>query len=179
MKREFLKELGIEDKEIIDKIMAENGSDIERTKNNIATIEEELREAKETISTMTTQLQTLKENSASAEDYKLKFEQLEADIREKEEKSKEQLADKELTAKIEAIFPPDKKFTSDYVRKGLISDIKAKFAEDNTKGLEACFQELTMDKDGIFAPIYTPGQMSGMGDIEPTLENKKIPPLII
>lgn len=36
MKREFLKELGLEDKDIIDKIMAENGNDIEAARQSEA-----------------------------------------------------------------------------------------------------------------------------------------------
>ena len=35
MNREFLTNLGIEDKDIVDKIMSENGSDIENVKKNL------------------------------------------------------------------------------------------------------------------------------------------------
>ena len=48
MKREFLQELGLE-KEAIDKIMAQNGMDINEAKKGVEAMEKELETAKETI----------------------------------------------------------------------------------------------------------------------------------
>lgn len=87
------------------------------------------------------------------------YEETEKSRKENEEKEK---ADKEMTEKITAIFG-DKKFTSDYVRNGIVADIKSQFAKDNTKGLEKIFEELTKDKDGIF--------------VNEQSENLKLPPI--
>lgn len=139
-----------------------NCDDVEKAKGKLTTAEAELKQANETISTMTEEIQALKETGGTAEEYKNKLEQLQQDIAAKEEQAKTEAADKELTDKIIAVFPQDKQFTSDYVKNGLVSDIKAKFAEDSTKGLQAIFNELTQDKEGIFASQNPPGQMSGM-----------------
>lgn len=124
------------------------------------------KELTEQLSTMSGEMQELKDKGATAEDYKSKFEQLKADIERKEEEAKTAAADKELTEKILEVFPKDKDFTSEYVKNGLISDIKARHAEDNTKGLQAIFDELTKDKDGIFMNQNPAGQMSGMGEVD-------------
>lgn len=125
----------------------------------------ENKELKEKISAMTDEIRSLKDGNAAAEDYKAKLEALQKDIAAKEEAAKARAADDELTQKILAVFPQDKQFTSEYVRNGLIADIKAKHAEDNTKGLHAIFDELTKDKDGIFATQNPGVQMGGMGNI--------------
>lgn len=59
MKRDFLKNLGIEDKEIIDKILDENSSDIGRAKGDLET-------AKNDLAAMTKTYETLK---TSTQDY--------------------------------------------------------------------------------------------------------------
>lgn len=61
MKRKFLEDLGL-DKEAIDKIMSENGADIERTKSEYSTIESERDSLKE-------QLEKANETIESVKDY--------------------------------------------------------------------------------------------------------------
>ena len=124
------------------------------------------KELTEQLSTLSGDMQELKDSNATAEDYKSKFEQLQADIARKEEEFRTAAADKELTDKILEVFPKDKDFTSEYVKNGLIADIKARHAEDNTKGLQAIFDELTKDKDGIFMNQNPVGQMTGMGEVD-------------
>ncbi len=127
------------------------------------------KELTEQLSTLSGEMQELKDKGATAEDYKSKFEQLQGDIARKEEEAREAAADKELTGKILEVFPKDKDFTSEYVKNGLISDIKARHAEDNTKGLQAIFDELTKDKDGIFKSQNPRGQMQGMGEVDTSI----------
>lgn len=128
----------------------------------------------EQITTLNADMQALKDNNATAEDYKAKFEKLNADIAQQKAEAEKAAADKELTDKITALFPTDKEFTSDYVKNGLIADIKAKFAEDSTKGLEAYFTELTKDKEGIFK-AHNNAAMSGMGNFDSsTIDESKI-----
>lgn len=88
MKREFLEGLGIE-KENIDKIMAENGKDIEAVKANLSTKEQELADAKKLLDDANKEIEGFKDLDveaikAKAEDYKAKFE-------EAQEKAKEEL----------------------------------------------------------------------------------------
>ena len=58
---------------------------------------------------------------------------MQREITEKEEATKTEFGDKELTTAITGVFG-DKKFTSDYVRNGLISDMKAEISKIENKG---------------------------------------------
>lgn len=77
-------------------IMDLNGADIEKVKSKVATLETELKEKKENLETLTKELDKLKEENASGEDWKVKFEALQADI---DAKQKQAEADKILADK--------------------------------------------------------------------------------
>ena len=79
------------------------------------------------------------------------------------EKAKQE--DETLTNNIVSVFG-DKKFTSDYVRNGLIADIKSelKKTENAGKGIKDIFETLTKDKQGIFENPNKPADMPGMGN---------------
>ncbi len=90
VKREFLKELGLTDEQI-DKIMAENGKDIEKAKGDLAAKETELESAKKQLKTANAEIESYKSMDvegikAAADDYKAKFEQAEKDAKAKLEK---------------------------------------------------------------------------------------------
>jgi len=76
MKREFLEGLELT-KEVIDKIMRQNGEDIEAAKGNLATVKADLETANKKISGYETEIKNLKESNATAEDWRKKFEDLE------------------------------------------------------------------------------------------------------
>lgn len=83
MKREFLKELGLED-EVIDKIMDENGKDINKSNEKIKTLEAEVNNTKELLTNANKEIDSYKSMDIeaikkSAEDYKTKFETAEKD----------------------------------------------------------------------------------------------------
>lgn len=87
MKREFLEGLGLE-KEVIDKIMAENGKDIEKYKTEAETQKTELEGLKTQLADANKQIEEFKGMDIdgikkAAEDYKTKFEQAEADSKAK------------------------------------------------------------------------------------------------
>lgn len=104
MTRDFLKGIeGLTD-EAIEKIIAENGKDIQKAQGNLETVKTELKEAKETISSITTELNNLKESNASVEDYKKKFEDLQATVSEKERVEKEKAAAAEREANLKARY---------------------------------------------------------------------------
>ena len=127
----------------------------------------DLKTAKETIGTLTGELQNLKDSNASAEDWKKKFEDLTADIEAKEDAAKKEAEDKALTDAITAVFG-EKKFTSDYVRNGIIADMKVEIAkpENKGKGYAELFEAITKDKEGIFANPNPPAPMAGMGPVD-------------
>ena len=72
MKREFLKSLGIEDKETIDKILDENSMDIGRAKGELDDVKSQLTKAK-------SDLDELKESTKDYGDLRNKIDQLEKD----------------------------------------------------------------------------------------------------
>ena len=97
-------------------------------------------------------------------DYKKQLENLQKEIKGKEDAEKAAKEDAELTDAITAVFG-DKKFTSDYVKNGIIADMKAEIAkpENKGKGYTEIFEALTNDKEGIFANPNPPADMTGMG----------------
>lgn len=155
--REFLKGLDF-DKETIDSIMAEHGKTIQGLKE-----EKESLSAK--VATYETEIKTLKENSKNNEDFKSKFEELDEKIKKQEAEETAKREDETLTNNIVSVFG-DKKFTSDYVKNGLIADIKSelKKSENTGKGIKEIFETLTKDKTGIFENPNKPTDMPGMGD---------------
>jgi len=95
---------------------------------------------------------TIKKSEGSAEEIenlKKQVADYETAETERAEKEKADKADKELTDKIVGLFG-ESEFTSDYVRSGLINDIKKRHSEDSTSGLKDIYEELTKDKEGIF-----------------------------
>lgn len=167
MKREFLKGFeGLSD-EAIDKIMAENGKDIEAEKSKNTVLKTENETLKNDKKSLEDKITELTDSAKDEADYKKQLEDLQKSIKEKEEADKQAKADAELTDAIVASFG-DKKFTSDYVKNGLIADMKAEIAkpENKGKGYAKIFDVLTKDKDGIFANPNPPADMPGMGRVE-------------
>lgn len=105
MKREDIKAIFAEaTDEQLKKIMDLNGSDVEREKGKLTALEAELNEKKQAFETLNSEIETLKSNNASAEDYKAKFEQLQNDIAEKEKAEKEAAEKAEREANIKARY---------------------------------------------------------------------------
>lgn len=112
-------------------------------------------------------ISTLTDEAKSAEDVRKELEELKADIKKKEETAKKEADDKALTDAITASFG-EKKFTSDYVRNGIIADMKVEIAkpENKGKGYAELFEAITKDKEGIFANPNPPAYMTGMGKVD-------------
>lgn len=77
MKREFLKSLGIEDKETIDKILDENSDDIGKAKGELETVKNQVSELKSQLTERDNQLKELKEVAADNETLTSKITELE------------------------------------------------------------------------------------------------------
>lgn len=170
MTRENLKKIieGITDEQI-SAVLDINTSDIGKAKRDyddlkerVGTLEGEKKDLKGTIT-------DLKNNAKYDEDYKKLYEDLKGDIEEKERNAQKAREDKDLTAAIEAVFG-DREFSSDYVRKGIIADMKTEIAKPDNKGkgYAEIFEGLTKDKEGIFKNPNPPANMPGMGKNAPT-----------
>ena len=155
--REFLKGLDL-DKETIDTIMAEYGK-------NVQGLKEEKESLTQKVNTYESEIKTLKESSSKNDDWKSKFEDLDKKIKEQEAESARKKEDEILTNNIISVFG-DKKFTSDYVKNGLMADIKAELnkTENKGKGINEIFESLTKDKTGLFENPNKPADMPGMGE---------------
>lgn len=79
MKRDFLKNLGIEDKEIIDKILDENSTDIGRAKGELQTYKDKVAELEGQIGTLTAENNTLKSNADNVDALNQEIAQLKTD----------------------------------------------------------------------------------------------------
>jgi len=110
---------------------------------------------------------TLTDKAKTADDVQKELDNLKADIKKKEDDAKAEAEDKALTEAITAVFG-DKKFTSDYVRNGIIADMKVEIAkpENKGKGYVELFESLTKDKAGIFENPNKPANMPGMGNVD-------------
>lgn len=78
MKRKFLEDLGLE-KEVIDKIMAENGSDINVVKSEQESLKQQLEAVNQQLSERDDQLEDLKKNSGNNAELKAQLETLQAE----------------------------------------------------------------------------------------------------
>lgn len=167
MKREFLKNLGIAD-DLIDKIMGENGKDIQAEKDKAAKTASDLAEANKTIETYKTQVTELEKKAGDNADVKKQLDDLKAQIEKEKKEAEAKAADEQMTAIIKEAFPKDKKFVNDYTEAAMISQIKAELAkpENKGKGVAELFSSLTKDKTGIFENPNQPGNMGGFGGVD-------------
>ena len=79
MKRDFLKNLGIEDKEIIDKILDENSADIGRAKSGNDDLKSQVTQLQTQLNDKTKEFDTLKESTKDYDSLKEQISQLTTD----------------------------------------------------------------------------------------------------
>lgn len=157
MKTDFLKELGLE-KEAIDKIMAENGKDIENYKNQVS----ELTKTKDSLTAQLTeankQIEGFKELDIdgikkAADDYKQKFEAAEA-------KAKADLDalkfDTALTSALSSAKAKNIKAV-----KALLDMEGLKLVNDKIDGLETQLKKVKEDNDYLFESDSKPPRIVG------------------
>ena len=134
MRRDFLKSLGIEDKELIHKILDENSSDLGRAKGELENHKSQVNDLKRQLATKDDEIANLQEKADSVEGLNQQIAQLNAD--------KTQLTS-ELTTKVATL-------QKTYNIEGGIRDAKAK----NVKAVMAL---LDMDKisfaDGVLTGL--------------------------
>lgn len=134
--KEILKKHGEYIKTEVDKVDNKYKEQLEENKNTINDLKEQIEKAPKT-----DEIKSLQDKIAD-------YEQKEADRTAKEKAKAE---DELLTNNIIQAFG-DKKFTSDYARNGLISDVKLALnkPENKGKGISDLIDELSKDKNGIF-----------------------------
>ena len=156
MKRSFLEELGIE-KESIDKIMVENGKDIEKAKGSLADVQKERDELKNQIKDHEKQLEDLKKATGNTEELQKQIEQLQADNKQIKVNS---AIEKALTlAKAKNLKAV----------KALLDLEKAELSEDGTiKGLDEQIKSIRKENDFLFDNAKQEGvKLKGVKPTEP------------
>lgn len=159
MKREEIKAIFADaTDEQLKTIMDLNGSDVEKAKSKVTALEAELKEKKADFEKLNTEFEALKTANASGEDWKAKFEALQA---ENDAKAKQAEADRILAEKTEALnkrfetVVGDKKFSHDAIK----ADYLKKFGEaieldeNKSKSDADIFHELTKDDASAFAGV--------------------------
>lgn len=168
MTREEIRKIveGITDEQL-KAILDINSKDIGKAKQDYETIKVRVETLEADKQSLEGQISELSEKSSTAEEYKSQLEKLQKEIKDKEEADKAAAEDAALTEAITAAFG-DKKFTSDYVKNGIIADMKAEIAkpENKGKGYVELFESLTKDKEGIFENPNKPANMTRMGNID-------------
>ena len=91
-----------------------------------------------------------KQDSKDDTDLKKELDALKQQIADKEKKEQEIAKDNALTNDIIKVFG-DKEFINDYTKNAIMNEIKSIYnSEDNIKGLNEIFTDITKDKDDIF-----------------------------
>lgn len=162
MKRDFLKNLGIEDKDIIDKIMDENSADIGRAKGDLDEVKAQLTKAQSDLAKKTTDYDTLKESTKDYDSLSEKINQLELE--------KNQLATDKAQLKVD-LDAKVSQILRDHAIEGGVRDAKAKnvkavmalldmskitYADDQLSGLTEQLEALQKGEDTSF--LFTSDQ---------------------
>lgn len=139
-------------------VMDLNGTDVEKEKGKRTDVENQLNERNKAFETLTKEFNTLKENNATAEDFKAKFEALKNEIKEKEEKAE---ADRLAREKAEGIANRFNTVSGEKVwnHEAIKADYLKKFSEAlESKDFEGksdsdIFHELTKDDATAFKGV--------------------------
>ena len=148
MKRDFLEGLNL-DAEVIDKIMAENGKDVQREKAKYADYDD-----------LKTQLEAANKTIEKFKDYdetKAEIEKYKADIEKLQKDSAAKIAAMERSAKVKD-YLSGKKFVNDITREAIASKMGEVLGADESKGknLDDIFAEITKDKADILKDDNAP-----------------------
>lgn len=176
MTREEIKKIveGITDEQL-KAILDINSADIGKAKKDYEAIKEENDTLKADKKSLEDKIGELSQKSNSADDYKSQLETLQKEIKEKEDADRKAQEDAQLTDAIIETFG-DKKFTSDYVKNGIIADMKTEIAkpENKRKSYSEIFEALTKDKNGIFENPNPGIEIPGMGSFDTNISDNSM-----
>lgn len=156
MKREDIIALGIEDKDVLDKILALNGADIEKQKTSVTTLTTERDNFKTQLEAANQQIEQFKglnveQIQQAADDWKQKYETAEADYQKK-------LAERDYNDAALAALS-DVKFTSKAAKSAFLATLKEKQLKlDNGKlvGFDEILNQAKADDPSAFASDKLP-----------------------
>ena len=160
MQRKFLEDLGLE-KEIVDKIMSENGSDIEKTK---ARLEAERDNYKEQLETAQNALKEF--DGIDVKELQGKIETLNNDLKNKETEYQSKIADMEFSAVLDSAISSSKARNSKAVK--ALLDIEAlRNSKNQSEDIKTAIEAIKADNDYLFEsnePINNPVAPTGTGN---------------
>ena len=159
MKREFLEALGL-DKEIVDKIMTENGNDINKTKEKL---EAERDNYKTQLETTQTALKDFE--GVDVKDLQGKVTQLTTDLTAKETEYQTKLADMEFNSKLDGLITSSGARNAKAV-KALLDLESIKSSKNQDTDLQTALEACKKDNEYLFgkdAPINNPVALTGGG----------------
>lgn len=150
MEREFLKNLGIEDKETLDKIMSENGKDIQKAKGDKETLESEIKILKEQMKERDEQLENLKNATGDVESLKKEIETLQTQNKEQKEAHEKEVKDIKIHAILERVLTASGSLNNKATM-ALIDLAEAELTDDGEiKGLDEKIKALKEDEATSF-----------------------------
>lgn len=166
MKRKFLEDLGIE-KEAIDKIMAENESDINTIKAEQESLKQQLEATNQQLSERDKQLEELKKNSGDNEALKIKLETLQAENKATKEKYEQDIKNLKLDTSIKLAIGESAQDV-DLVA-GLVDKSKLILSEDGkVAGIEEQLKTLKETKSFLFKQEMKQPQIKGSTPVSGT-----------
>ena len=172
MKRNFLEDLGLE-KEVVDKIMAENGKDIENAKANYDELKAELKTANATIADRDNQLKELKDSAKGNEDLTAKIAELEKQNKDEAKNHKAEIESLKINNAIDKALATFKAKTPKAV-KAMLDVENIKFDEDgNITGIDEQVKAIAEAEDTKYlfdsATPSLKGTVPGYGadDVDP------------
>lgn len=148
MKRKFLEDLGLE-KEVIDKIMAENGNDINVVKSEQESLKQQLEAVNQQLSERDDQLEDLKKNSGNNAELKAQLETLQAENKAAKEQYEAEMKNLKLETAIKLAVGETAQ-DADLVA-GLFDKSKLVLSEDGkVSGLDEQLKTLKEEKAFLF-----------------------------
>lgn len=168
MKREFLKGLGLDD-DVIEKIITENGKDVQAEIAKANTLQKDLDNEKEAREKLENEIGELKK--ADPKKLQETIDDLEDKIRKRTEADEQAKQNKAFAERFSAVAG-EKKFLNDFTQNGVLAEFKEALGKDENKGKgdKEIFESLVKDRDGIFSNSNPPIDMPG---VEPTNEDTR------
>lgn len=173
MKREEIKAIFPDaTDEQLGQVMDLHGTDTEKAKSKVTALEADLKTKKEDFDRLTTEFETLKAENASGEDWKAKFEALQADNVAKEKQAEADRILKEKQENIENRFSAvlgEKKFTHDAIKADYLKKFGDALESKDYEGKSDAdiFHALTKDDatafEGVTAYRLAGGNPTGGG----------------
>lgn len=170
MQRKFLEDLGLE-KDVVDKIMSENGSDIEKTK---ARLEAERDNYKDQLETAQNALKEF--DGVNVEEMKNKIAQLTSDMATKDAEHQAKIADMEFNSVLDSALSASRARNPKTVK--ALLDLEAlKASKNQTEDIQTAIEAVKAENDYLFVSDTSinsqePFHPIGAGDVDPSTNGK-------